>query len=967
MQSHPQASSHGSPTGRDPHHRGWKALLPELASFLPNQAPVTTFVSQNSLRFLEDTPFHEAMARARRILGINGYLQFSDYIGLYRDGSIGDFDIQEGIDRSGLSFDAIPHGWSAFEWVRLFLLAQVPCHARASREWLVRERPPRTLRDADPVHVWNRVKSLPWNAGGHALTPPEDLPLIELLARNEAELPWQRVRQELGPLCAMYLDRGSADWSMPLRKAGFLKFAMQILADQPTTQAWLADAGREAQSILDREVSADDLVSELLEWQQPDESKHPAILRRSMMAHPGWAGMMWRLERFPSERAEPDQPVSLVDYLAVQLLLEKHLCLEAFGRQGTRRGSGAGLRADLTLSLDPASPVGRHAPDEAWDLFHAIASQPERGLTLLDDQDPHALCLAVEMFTRDHRRAIWHEAFEAGYRNRVIAALQARRANPDPGPAPRPEFQVMTCLDDREESFRRAVEELFPDAETFGGPGFFGLPIRFTPLGQVITQDLCPLHVKAAHHVREVPAEGRSQVRLQQQQSLSRMMHRLDSASRTSVSGSLLVGLIGLLAYPAVVIGFLMPHLGARLRGALARAARSFVKTDFEMALEPGEGAFTPAEQADRVHSLMVNINMTGPFSRVVAFLGHGSTSVNNPHKSAYDCGACGGNDGVNNARLMARLLNRSDIRNEIQKRGIRIPSDTWFVGGLHDTCDDAVVFEDTDTIPRWAQSLVNETRAKLNKAAAHNALERCRRLHSARGIADPAPALRHVQSRSADLGQPRPELGHQNNAMAFYGPRAMTRGLFLDRRSFLISYNPESDKGGVFIERLLPGILPVIGGINLQYYFSRVDNDTLGCGTKLPHNPVALLGVQEGATGDLRTGLPRQAVEIHQPIRLQVMVASTPETLMGVIERQPEVARVVRNGWVRLICVDPATAKAAIYIEGKGFVPAGPGDGPPIGTKTAARSAEWYLGHMDSLTPALLVPSANGEVSRAS
>mgnify|MGYP003341720897 FL=1 len=174
---------------------------------------------------MEDTPFHEAMARARRILGINGYLGFSEYIELYREGSIVDADIQEGIDRSGLSFEALPHGWSAVEWVRLFLLAPVPCHARASREWIVRERPPRALRDADPVHVWNRVKSLPWNAGGHATTPAEDLPLIELLARNEAELPWQRVRQELGPLCAMYLDRGSADWSMPLRKAGFLKFS----------------------------------------------------------------------------------------------------------------------------------------------------------------------------------------------------------------------------------------------------------------------------------------------------------------------------------------------------------------------------------------------------------------------------------------------------------------------------------------------------------------------------------------------------------------------------------------------------------------------------------------------------------------------------------------------------------------------------------------------------------------------
>lgn len=963
MTSQASPAAHGHGMTRD-HHKSWKELLPELASFLPNQAPVTTFVSQNSLRFMENTPFHEALARARRILGIHGYLELDEFAGLYREGIIGDADIAEGIDRSGISLESVPQGWTAIQWVSLFLLGPAPGHARASRDWMVGERPPRGLRGHDPVHVWNRVKALPWNSGGHAPTPADDLPLIELLSRNEAEIPWQRLRQELGPLCAMYLDRGSADWSMPSRKSGFLKFALGIMADQPTTQAWLADAGREAREALDREVSAEDLLSELLFWQQPDEARHGAILRRSMMAHPGWAGMMWRLECQPNERAEPDQPVSLVDYLAVQLLLEKHLCLEAFGGPGNRRGSGAGLRSDLTITLDPAGRQARHAPDEAWDLYFAIASRPLPGLSLLEDQDPHALCHAVESFTRDQRRMIWQEAFEAAYRNKVLAGFRARRANPDPGPAARPEFQVMTCLDDREESFRRAVEELYPDAETFGGPGFFGLPIRFTPLGQVITQDQCPLHVKAAHHVREVPAEVRSHMRLQQQQSFSRMMHRLDSASRNSVSGSLLVGLIGLLAYPAVVVGFLLPHLGARLRTSIARFVRSFVRTDFEMALEPGEGAFTAAEQADRVHALMVNINMKGPFSRVVAFLGHGSTSVNNPHKSAYDCGACGGNDGLGNARLMARLLNQVDIRAELQKRGIRIPSDTWFVGGLHDTCNDAVIFEDLETAPRWATGMLAEAQAKLSRAAAHSALERCRRLHSAKGIMAAGRALRHVQGRSADLGQPRPELGHQNNAMAFYGPRSMTRGLFLDRRSFLISYEPDADPEGVAIGKLLPGILPVISGINLQYYFSRVDNDTLGSGTKLPHNPVGFLGVQEGATGDLRTGLPKQAVEIHQPLRLQVMVACRAGILESILGSQPEVARMVRNGWVRLIRIDPDSAEASIHIEGKGFVPAG-SSGWPVAE--VARSAEWFAGRTESLDPALVVPSPRGEVSHAS
>jgi len=946
--SHHTRDSHGQT-------RHWSELLVDLASFLPDQAPVTTFVSQNTLRFLEDQPFHEAMVRAKRLLGTNGYLSFSEYAGLYRSGVIRDADIVEGYLRSGFHLTTIPTGWSEIDWVRLFLLAEVPEFTRNARGWLVREQPPARLKGHFPRIIWDKICSLPWNLGGHSETCLDDLPLIELLARNESDLPWQRIRETVGPLCAMYLDRGSGDWSMPGRMDGFFGFALQILGESPTTQAWQADAGREAQSILASGLKAEAVLDALLAWQQGDPAHHPSILKRSMMAHPGWAGMMWRLERYPAERAVPNQPVSLVDYLAVQLLLEKHLCLEAMGGASAMRSSGIGLRADLTLAIEQSPTQGGGPPDEAWDLFHAIASDPQRCLSLLDDHEPHALCAAVEGFTRDHRRIIWQESFEASYRNRVVSVISARRLAPDSGPADRPEFQVMTCLDDREESFRRAIEEAYPLAETFGGPGFFGLPVRFTPLGQVITQDLCPLHVKAVHHVREVPAEGRSHTRFQQQQSISRVMHRLDKASRTSVGGSLLAGLLGLLAYPALVIAFLLPHLGARLRAAIARTLRSFVKTDFEMKPDSEEGAFSIADQADRVHALMVNIGMTGPFSRIVVFLGHGSTSVNNPHKSAYDCGACGGNEGVANARLLARLANSTNIRIELSKRGIKIPSDTWFLGGMHDTCNESVIIEDLDMVPRWAVGLVKEVQGKLNQSVRFNSIERCRRFHSAPGSPTPDSALRHVQSRSADLGQPRPEVGHANNAMAVFGPRQWTRGVFLDRRSFLISYKPESDKDGAYIERMLAGIMPVISGINLQYYFSRVDNDRLGCGTKLPHNPVGLLGVQEGATGDLRTGLPRQTVEIHHPLRLMVLVASTPEILAKIIEKQPEVGRVVRNGWVRLVCMDYRDGKTSLYQEGQGFVDMTLDQKPVLTKNSPTRSEEWFGGQMNNLDPVLL------------
>src|SRR5690606_14867778 len=112
------------------------------------------------------------------------------------------------------------------------------------------------------------------------------------------------------------------------------------------------------------------------------------------------------------------------------------------------------------------------------------------------------------------------------------------------------------------------------------------------------------------------------------------------------------------------------------------------------------------------------------------------------------------------------------------------------------------------------------------------------------------APA--HVAGRAVDLGQPRPEYGHATNAVCIVGRRSRTRGLFLDRRAFLVSYDPGGDPTGELLADLLAAVGPVCAGINLEYYFSRIDPAGYGCGTKLPHNIAGLLGVMDGHASDL-------------------------------------------------------------------------------------------------------------------
>ena len=60
--------------------------------------------------------------------------------------------------------------------------------------------------------------------------------------------------------------------------------------------------------------------------------------------------------------------------------------------------------------------------------------------------------------------------------------MAARRQLPVGGPPGRPRAQFVFCIDEREESIRRAVEEQHPGYVTYGAAGFFGVAIDYQGL-----------------------------------------------------------------------------------------------------------------------------------------------------------------------------------------------------------------------------------------------------------------------------------------------------------------------------------------------------------------------------------------------------------------------------------------------------------------------------------------------------
>ncbi|WNG19690.1 YbcC family protein [Cystobacter fuscus] len=782
------------------------------------------------------------------------------------------------------------------------------------------------------------------------------------------------VNPRLIRICSAFLDEGQSHWSLPERESGlYAAWRAMKLTGMGVLPEWLEDLEVDLRRAAAQGLSARDVVLAALdELGVPEEQWEPYITR-VLLALPGWAGMFHRLEHNPADRPAGSPPAHLIDFLAVRLTLERHALRTVARRRLDYQGPLSGL---LTRARDAAAhrPAALERPLEegSWRLFQLMQVA---GLSALEVADfplvrRQALLAWLEAFDAQARRRVWHEAYEHHYRMDILQALAQNRLRPEPERTVEdPRFQLVFCMDDREESFRRHFEEQSPRHDTFGIAGFFGVAMDYRGLDDAGLAALCPIVVTPAHVVEERAhpdhghlAESRSRLRAL----WARVDHWLHGGSHALEFSWLLTPLLGLFSALMLPLQIFAPRRVSLMRRALTQRLLPTPRTQLtslrdeaaEQLAHLKPVGFTVAEKAARVANSLENLGLVDGFAPLVVVLGHGAISVNNPHQSAYDCGACGGRHGGPNARLFSEMANRPEVRALLRERGIHIPDTTWFIGGLHNTTTDEVVLYDTDAVPEALRGELAALKESLDSARTLSAHERCRRFESAPLSLSPEAALRHVEERAADLSQARPELGHVTNATCVVGRRALTRGLFLDRRAFLISYDPTKDASGAIAERILAAAGPVGAGINLEYYFSCIDNDRYGSGTKLPHNLTSLLGVMDGVESDLRTGLPRQMIEIHEPVRLLLVVEASVEVLGGIYERQPILRELIGNEWVQLVSVDPVTG-AQMRFTPRGFQPVTPPSAPlPV----VASSPEWYRGQRDFLPPALIDASQKKE-----
>ncbi len=963
---------------------GPPADIERAARLLPAQGPISIFIHHNTLHAFEHLPFEDAVEQAAARLACEPYLSEPRYRDKLASGRILMADVdsllrEQLADRGAAGIEGVAtrlelwravvlHGipdatgpelsWALRETTILSRFrTDVPPDARAAMA-AIAEQPDRDLEDRAVRRLWaaclaaaNRADPVP------AAPMPAPIRHRECLCAADGPDIDAWIHPPLIRFLAGYLDQGLSHWPMPERSRGihgcFLELYRSPLASRCGPWA------RSLPSIVEDDRSACrnalDSIDHSLAQLGVAEAEREEYLTGELLALRGWAGMVQQIELRPDRVPARDLTVTLRGYLAVRFLFVR-AALGFAARQAGFGGDLAAFRCWL-LARRPAPPPA-NVEERAWPLFH-LAQLCGLDASLVE-QWTGATVAALEAELQEldglRRRRLLHQAFERAIRYRFYDALvgHAPRVRADP-----PTFQAVFCLDEREESIRRHLEEVEPGCETFGTAGFFNVAMYHQAVSDAHPRPLCPPAIRPDHYVPEAEAGAQALA------SRSRRLHRraagflgynVHLGSRLPLPGALLMTAFGWLTLVPLILRVVFPWLFSRWRrvGEKSRFAPT-TRLQIDRRDDPPpvgtHTGFTVPEMAAIVRRLLEDLGV-GRLSPLVLVIGHGSISLNNPHESAHDCGACGGGRGGPNARAFAQMANDPRVRRLLAAEGLSIDDASWFVGGQRNTCNNVVTFYDVDGLPEASRAAFERARQALDSARRREAHERCRRFEAVPRWYPPAAALAHVEGRAADLAQPRPEYGHATNAFCVIGRRIRTRGLFLDRRAFLVSYEPATDPDGAILARILAAVVPVVAGISLEYYFSYVDPAGYGCGTKLPHNVTALLGVMDGAQSDLRTGLPWQMVEIHEPTRLAIVVEGTCHVVDRAVRLNPAVDRLVRNRWVWLACLDPASG---VLWERRptGFVRHRPEHPLPV---IAGDSAAWYQGKRGFLPPVAIL-----------
>ncbi|WP_066074584.1 DUF2309 domain-containing protein [Neobacillus soli] len=838
-------------------------LVKSASSVIAPLGPITTFAARNPWVGLEGQPFEKTARWLKDTCDVDIYPNDSVFLSARDRGQIHQDLLEEGLQ----------------QWLNSQSL-ELPREAaeRFCRTALLQTQPSSSVLEAPEIN--SMAKRL--NRFTSQMTEKHSVKTysqrLEQLGRVNAA---HELNRHMIKWCKLFLNESQAVWAMPNREEGFYHAWRKLVRHDPA----LSRKIRKQLSELPEEADAA-LMKVLLELEIPF-SEIQDYFEAHFLALPGWSGMMlWRSQQSIEESS------LLYDYLAVRICLEWALVKPSLPLPEKRKDK---------VHLEPLIAAWAewvNLPIDAWSQLSS--TEIKARLTL------------AYRFDKILRNRLWLEAWEKTYEDQLRKMITSQQPvgaaeNVKPSLA-----QFVFCIDVRSEPFRRKLE-IAGDFETFGTAGFFGLPIETCELGSNHKHSSLPVMFKPQYKVKEFSLDSESYQ--QRHQAVRSLSDTFKTMKHNLVSSMVLPEISGPWLSLQTLARSFVPRSAGR---TLSKLYETWLHKPFtDLSLDHTDTlesdlpiGFSAKEKIHYVRQALKMMGLTNHFAPLVVICGHGSHSTNNPYSSALDCGACGGASSGFNARVLAALCNLPNVRKSLEKEGIMIPKDTVFAAAEHITTLDELRWLYVPELSEEAKESFLRVQAALPMVSEKAIAERIVHLPNL-GTHFKNPKA-EAQRLSEDWSEVRPEWGLARNAAFIIGERRLTQDCNLGGRVFLNNYNWKKDKNGAILANIISGPATVAQWINLQYYASTVAPHYYGSGNKTTQTVTAGLGVMQGNSSDLLSGLPWQSVmksdeeAYHEPLRLLVVIQAPGDYVKRMLDHDHAFHQKVKNGWIRLASIDP-------------------------------------------------------------
>jgi uncharacterized protein YbcC (UPF0753/DUF2309 family) len=736
-----------------------QALISNASEIIAPYWSLKTFIAVNPLKGFEDQHFLEAAKQAKKYFSANCFLKKSKYLELY--------------DREEISLAALNEHFE------------------------------RMLEDIElDIRVLDKeinLKKLFWEIFFSRDLEFKDLaspPAYPHSRRVESGDLLGDVNNYMIKIFNHFFDEGIAVWQMPNREKGFYAAwkALALYDSDLKLDKHLHEWFKQLPDCPERAliVLLDSLGVKREDWEE--------YLKASLAALPGWTSFIkWR-HLYAHIPEYIKYPASKLEYLAVRLCVEAIFLFDYFRVNNIQLTCFEELerllaKQVLTKKFKSIEELERERylfTDEKLKL--TLSNLYYADFSALTSEELTLIRTPLNLFL-EREAMIWLSAWEDSFQKPILDGIYRnhRKSLVDAKSIPnnfsafslnssesKQLAQMVFCIDVRSEGIRRCIEA-DSRIETLGFAGFFGLPISYKEYDSAEFKDACPVLIKPKHFIDEQVHSSCSHKAEQHEysNSLLKMIFNVYKALKANIASAFIFAEA---SGPLYMLSMMIRTLTPSLNAVLSRISAAIKpKISFEPMLDVKDTVINAASIPDedlsstevkrmftglaKKEQLLFSemalrlMGLTQNFAPLVIFSGHGSTTENNPYASALDCGACAGNHGGVNAKALAKILNKQEIRSELAKRGINIPDSTLFIGAEHNTTTDDFEFYDYELNTDEQRTLLAELQESLVQAKKeNNAIRQLSFQNAEIGVC--AQSLR----RSMDWSEVRPEWGLAGN-----------------------------------------------------------------------------------------------------------------------------------------------------------------------------------------------------------